>query len=56
MPPVAGASPKGLSITKDGAIQQQVVRRLDVSTLNDEQLKALECALLASMGAGNSRE
>ena len=33
-----------------GAIQQQVVRRLDVSTLNEEQLEALEMALLATMG------
>ena len=39
-----------------GVIQQQVVRRLDVSTLNEEQLEALECALLASMGSGNGRE
>ena len=31
-------------------MQQQVVRRLDVSTLNEEQLEALESALLATMG------
>ena len=34
-----------------GAIQQQVTRTLDVSTLNEEQLEALEMALLATMGA-----
>ena len=33
-----------------GAIQQQVTRTLDVSTLNEEQLEALESALLATMG------
>jgi len=33
-----------------GPVQQQVVRRLDVSTLNEEQLEALEMALLATMG------
>ena len=35
-----------------GPVQQQVVRRLDVSTLNEEQLEALEMALLATMGRG----
>ena len=35
-----------------GPMQQQVVRRLDVSTLNEEQLEALESALLATMGRG----
>jgi len=39
-----------------GAIQQQVTRTLDISTLNDEQLEALEMALLATMGAGNNRK
>ena len=35
----------------DGAaIQQQVTRKLDVSTLNEAQLEALEMALLATMG------
>ena len=34
-----------------GPIQQQVTRTLDVSTLNEEQLEALEMALLATMGA-----
>ncbi len=33
-----------------GPVQQQVTRTLDVSTLNDEQLEALEMALLATMG------
>ena len=33
-----------------GPVQQQVVRRLDVSSLNEEQLEALESALLATMG------
>ena len=33
-----------------GPIQQQVVRKLDVSSLNEEQLEALESALLATMG------
>jgi hypothetical protein len=33
-----------------GPVQQQVVRQLDVSTLNEEQLEALESALLATMG------
>ena len=33
-----------------GPIQQQVTHRLDVSTLSDEQLEALEMALLATMG------
>ena len=41
----------------DGAaIQQQVTRKLDVSSLNEEQLEALESALLATMGSGNGRE
>ena len=33
-----------------GAIKQQVTRTLDVSILNEEQLEALESALLATMG------
>ena len=37
-----------------GPVQQQVVRRLDVSSLNEEQLEALEMALLATMGAVGS--
>ena len=37
-----------------GPVQQQVVRRLDVSTLNEEQLEALEMALLATMGSAGS--
>jgi hypothetical protein len=32
------------------AIQHQGADRLDVSTLNEEQLEALEMALLATMG------
>ena len=32
------------------AIHQHITRTLDVSTLNDEQLEALEMALLATMG------
>jgi hypothetical protein len=35
-----------------GAIHQHVTRTLDVSTLNEEQLEALEMALLATMGRG----
>jgi len=33
-----------------GPVQQHVSRTLDVSTLNEEQLEALEMALLATMG------
>ncbi len=38
------------------AIQQHITRTLDVSMLNDEQLEALEMALLATMGGGNGHE
>lgn len=34
-----------------GAIKQEVTQALDVSTLNEEQLEALEAALQATMGA-----
>ena len=33
-----------------GPVQQQVTRKLDVSSLNEEQLEALEMALLATLG------
>ena len=39
-----------------GPVQQQVTRKLDVSSLNEEQLEALEMALLATIGSATGRE